>query len=143
MFGRRHFLGLGALTGQAARETGKIEEWFSASATYDCTPGVGIVLSSFRGSTEHDGPPLKGLPAPSPVGAQGRLGATLNGETLMREEARTRYRVGQFQKPVELRPGENLLVFRLEALSEGARLSVLLAGPRNDGDTVEGIRWSA
>jgi uncharacterized protein (DUF362 family) len=77
------------------------------------------------------------------VGAQGRLGATLNGETVMREEARTRYRVGQFQKPVELRPGENLLVFRLEALSESARLSVLLTGPRNDGDTVEGIRWSA
>jgi len=136
MIGRRHFLGLSALTGQAARETGKTEEWFSASATYDRTPRVGIVLSNFRGSTEHDGTPLKGLPAP-------RLGATLNGETVMREEARTSYRVGQFQKPVELRPGENLLVFRLKALSGGARLSVLLTGPRNDCDTVEGIRWSA
>jgi hypothetical protein len=143
MIGRRHFLGLSALTGQTARETGKIEERFIASATADRTPRVGIVLSSFRGSTEHDGTPLKGLPAPRPVGAQGRLSATLNGETVMREEARTRYCVGQFRKPVELRPGENLLVFRLEAFSEGARLSVLLTGPRADGDTVEGIRWSA
>jgi hypothetical protein len=53
MIGRRHFLGLSALTGQAARETGKIEERFTASATADRTPRVGIVLSSFRGSTEH------------------------------------------------------------------------------------------
>ena len=31
---------------------------------------VGIVLSSFRGSTEHDGTPLKGLAAPRAVDAQ-------------------------------------------------------------------------
>jgi hypothetical protein len=70
MIGGRHFLGPGALTVQAARETGKIDEWFTASATADRTPRVGIVLSSFRGSTEHDGTPLKGLPAPRPVDAQ-------------------------------------------------------------------------
>ena len=70
MIGRRHFLGLSALTGQAARETGKIDEWFTASATADRTPRVGIVLSSFRGSTEHDGTPLKGLATPRAVDAQ-------------------------------------------------------------------------
>lgn len=77
------------------------------------------------------------------VGAQGRLRATLNGETVMREEARTRYRIGQYQKPVELRSGENLLVFHLEALEARKQLSVLLTGPDNSGDTVDGIRWLA
>jgi hypothetical protein len=65
----------------------------------------------------------------------------LNGETVMQEENLTRYRVGQFQQPVELRSGENQLVFRVEAASDQATLSALLVGPRNDGDTVEGIRW--
>jgi uncharacterized protein (DUF362 family) len=43
------------------------------------------------------------------VGARGRVTAFLNGEKVMEEEGITRYRVGQFQKPVELRSGENLL----------------------------------
>ncbi len=77
------------------------------------------------------------------VGAQGRVTATLNGEHVVEEESRTRYRIGQFQKAVELKPGENLLVFRLEALTGQPDLSALLVGPRNDGDTVDGIRWSA
>ncbi len=75
------------------------------------------------------------------VGTQGRVTALLNGETVMQEENLTRYRVGQFQQPVELRSGENQLVFRVEAASDQAGLSALLVGPRNDGDTVEGIRW--
>ena len=75
------------------------------------------------------------------VGLRGLLTASLNGETVMEEENRTRYRIGQFQKPVELRPGDNLLVFRVQPLSEEARLSLLLVGPRNDGDSLDGIRW--
>jgi hypothetical protein len=43
----------------------------------------------------------------------GRVESQLNGETVMVEENLTRYRIGQFQKPVELRSGENLLVFRV------------------------------
>ncbi|HYM06367.1 MAG TPA: DUF362 domain-containing protein [Terriglobales bacterium] len=77
------------------------------------------------------------------VGAHGRVVAQLNGETVMTEESLTHSRIGQFQKPVELRSGENLLVFRVEPVRDPARLSVLLVGPRNDGDTVEGIRWTA
>jgi hypothetical protein len=76
------------------------------------------------------------------VGARGRVTAFLNGEKVMEEEGATRYRVGQFQKPVELRSGENLLSFEVKALAEQADLSVLLVGPENDGDTVEGIRWT-
>ena len=75
------------------------------------------------------------------VGLSGRVVATLNGEQIMAEENLTRYRVGQFQQPVELRAGENQLLFRVEPRAGEARLSVLLADPRNDGDTVEGIRW--
>ncbi|MBZ5585520.1 MAG: DUF362 domain-containing protein [Acidobacteriia bacterium] len=77
------------------------------------------------------------------VGARGRITAFLNGEKVMEEEGLTRYRVGQFQKAVELRPGENLLVFELKPAGGTGDLSALLVGPRNDGDTVEGIRWSA
>jgi hypothetical protein len=61
----------------------------------------------------------------------------------MREENLTRYRIGQFQKPVELRSGENLLLFRMQAEKISPQLSVLLVRPQNDGDTVDGIRWMA
>ena len=53
------------------------------------------------------------------------------------------YRIGQFRVPVELRSGGNELVFRLEAGPEQAQLSAKLADPRNDGDSLGGIRWSA
>jgi|SRR5579871_794314 len=77
------------------------------------------------------------------VGARGRVEAQLNGETVMVEENLTRYRIGQFQKRVELQPGENLLVFRVQAARGPAELSALLVGPQNDGDTVDGLRWMA
>lgn len=38
-----------------------------ASASWDATPRVGIVLSSLRGSTEHDGTTIAGLADPRPV----------------------------------------------------------------------------
>jgi hypothetical protein len=75
------------------------------------------------------------------AGVRGRLTALLNGEKVMEEENLTRYRIGQFRNPVELRAGDNLLVFRVQQVSEEAQLSALLVGPRNDGDTPEGIRW--
>lgn len=75
------------------------------------------------------------------LGLRGRGTVQLNGETITTEENRTRYRVGQFQKPVELRAGENLLVCRVQPFEGQALLSVLLVGPHNDGDTVDGIRW--
>ncbi|MCW5982055.1 MAG: DUF362 domain-containing protein [Bryobacteraceae bacterium] len=77
------------------------------------------------------------------AGVSGQLSAMLNGEKVMEQENLGRYRVAQFRAPVELKPGPNLLVFHARS-SEGApRLSALLADPRNDGDSVEGIRWSA
>lgn len=75
------------------------------------------------------------------VGVRGHVTAELNGETVMSEENLTRYRIGQFQKPVELRSGENLLLFRVQAEKISPQLSVLLVRPQNDGDTVDGIRW--
>jgi uncharacterized protein (DUF362 family) len=76
------------------------------------------------------------------VGARGRVTAFLNGEKVMEEEGTTRYRPGQFQAPVALRSGENLLTFEMKPLGDQADLSALLVGPENDGDTVEGIRWT-
>jgi hypothetical protein len=72
------------------------------------------------------------------MGVRGKVTVLLNGEQVAEEESRTRYRVGQFQKPLELRPGENILIFK--ASSPAARLSAQLVGPRNDGDTLDGIR---
>lgn len=77
------------------------------------------------------------------VGTRGKVTATLNGEQVMTAENRTKYRIGQFQQAVELKPGENLLTFRVEALRAPTDLSALLVSPHNDGDTVEGIRWMA
>lgn len=76
------------------------------------------------------------------VGARGKVTAFLNGEKVMEEEGSTRYRPGQFQAPVALRSGENLLVFELKPLADQADLSALLVGPQNDGDTVDGIRYT-
>jgi uncharacterized protein (DUF362 family) len=75
------------------------------------------------------------------VGLKGRLTASLNGEQVMQADGLTRYRVGQFRTAVELKPGENRFEFRVQALSGSPQLSVLLVGPRNDGDTVDGIDW--
>jgi hypothetical protein len=77
------------------------------------------------------------------VGVRGRVTATLNGETVMEDENVTRYRVGQFQKPVALKPGQNRLVFQVQSSAGEPMLSALLVSPRNQGDTVDGIRWSA
>ncbi len=41
----------------------------TAGATVDTTPRVGIVLSSFTGSEDHDGTKIQGLADPSPVDA--------------------------------------------------------------------------
>ncbi|MBK9169910.1 MAG: DUF362 domain-containing protein [Bryobacterales bacterium] len=77
------------------------------------------------------------------VGLRGAVVARLNGEAVAAFESQTRYRVGQFQYPVELRPGRNRLEFQVRPLGGEAQLSVLLTGPRNDGDTADGIRWVA
>jgi hypothetical protein len=77
------------------------------------------------------------------VGVRGRGVAFLNGEQIMDERSSTRYRIGQFQRAVELRSGRNQLLFRVEAGQETTQLSAKLTGPRNDGDSLEGIRWSA
>ena len=77
------------------------------------------------------------------LGVSGKVTASLNGQKVMEEESVTRYRIGQFQKEVELRPGENLLVFEVRPARAAAQLSVQLVGQRNDGDSVDGIAWSA
>jgi hypothetical protein len=76
------------------------------------------------------------------IGATGKFQAELNGQLVMAEEGRTRYRNGQFQQAVALKPGNNELLIKLQTLEEKApRLSAYMIGLRNDGDTLDGIRW--
>jgi hypothetical protein len=78
------------------------------------------------------------------LGLMGKATVLLNGEKILEEENVTRYRVGQIQKAVQLRPGENQLVFRLQAADEKPpQVAALLVGPSNDGDSLDGIHWSA
>lgn len=77
------------------------------------------------------------------IGLRGALTAKVNGETVAEFNSATRYRVGQFQYPVALRPGRNRLEFEVRPVNGEALLSALLTGPRNDGDTLDGIRWMA
>jgi uncharacterized protein (DUF362 family) len=77
------------------------------------------------------------------MGLSGKVAVTLNGEQLLEEENTTRYRVGQIQKAVELRPGENRLVFHATALGETPlQMAAVLVGAANDGDSLEGARWT-
>jgi hypothetical protein len=46
------------------------EESVTASATWDTTPRVGVVLSNFKGAEDHDGTKIAGLPDPRPVTAE-------------------------------------------------------------------------
>ena len=61
------------------------------------------------------------------LGLSGKVTVTLNGENIMEERNTTRYRVGQIQNAVELRPGENQFLFRVEAV--GDRPPLLSGGP--------------
>jgi uncharacterized protein (DUF362 family) len=74
---RRRFLGFPgvALAASFQQDQNKVDrDSVVASATQDTTPRVAIVLSSFKGSEDHDGTPLKGLRRPT--AADGPLTAT-------------------------------------------------------------------
>ena len=77
------------------------------------------------------------------VGLRGKATVSLNGDVVMRQAGDTTYRVGQYQTPMELRSGENLVRFRVEPVGGKAMLSLLLTNQENAGDTVEGIQYSA
>lgn len=75
------------------------------------------------------------------MGLRGHAHVLLNGQQVAMRESDTRFRVGQFQYPIDLQPGMNRLEFRIKPRAGQALLSVLITGARNDGDSVEGIRW--
>jgi hypothetical protein len=68
MMRRRDFLALAAAAGLRGQEKPPTES-VTATATQDTTPRVGIVLSSYKGSEDHDGEAVKGLADPQPVDA--------------------------------------------------------------------------
>ena len=76
------------------------------------------------------------------LGLSGRATVTLNRQKIMEEESVTRFRVGQFQQPLELRPGENQIVAQLQPVGEKPpEVEVVLMEPANNGDSLEGVRW--
>jgi len=77
------------------------------------------------------------------LGLSGKATVLLNGQKIMEEEGLTRFRVGQYQQAVELQPGENQLVVRVQPANERAFLSAVLVGPANNGDSLEGVKWTA
>jgi uncharacterized protein (DUF362 family) len=77
------------------------------------------------------------------TGLRGKLIATLNGQVVARESSDTAYRVGQFQNPMELKSGENLLMVRVEPIGGQAKLSILFSNHENAGDTIQGVNYSA
>lgn len=77
------------------------------------------------------------------LGLSGNGTVELNGRQILQEEGLTRFRTGQFQQPVELRPGENQFVFRVQPANGKAALSALLVGQENNGDSLEGATWTA
>jgi hypothetical protein len=78
-----------------------------------------------------------------PLGKPHRTGTVeLNGQKIMQEEGLMRFRVGQFQQEVELRPGENQIMFRVKPADGRASLAALLVGRENKGDCLEGITWT-
>jgi hypothetical protein len=77
------------------------------------------------------------------LGLTGKAKVLLNGQKILEEEGLTRFRVGQYEQPVELRPGENQLVFQVQPANDRAYLSALLVAADNSGDTIDGITWLA
>lgn len=75
------------------------------------------------------------------TGFQGKLRLRLNNETVFDLENRTRYRVGQYQYPIALRPGLNRFVCELEAVSTTPQLSLLVVTGQNNGDTPRQLHW--
>ena len=66
---RRQFLTSIAGAAAAAAKQKPVDDSAIAGATVDTTPRVGIVLSSFRGASDHDGTQLTGLQDPRPPNA--------------------------------------------------------------------------
>ncbi|MBL8177174.1 MAG: DUF362 domain-containing protein [Bryobacterales bacterium] len=77
------------------------------------------------------------------MGLRGHAHVLLNGRPVAMRESDTRFRIGQFQYPIALEPGMNRIEFRVRPRAGQALLSALITGVRNDGDSVEGIRWLA
>src|SRR5438034_8898472 len=77
---RRRFLALGLGAG-LTRAQQQPRDTVTATATQDKTPRVAIVLSSFKGSQDHDGTSVPGLSDARPRGAEltsGQLAAMVH-----------------------------------------------------------------
>jgi hypothetical protein len=76
------------------------------------------------------------------VGLVGAASVELNGREIMKEEG-TRYRVGQFRQAIELRPGDNQIVFKVQPANGRAQIAAVLVGAEDDGDSLDGASFVA
>ncbi|MCC6587361.1 MAG: DUF362 domain-containing protein [Bryobacterales bacterium] len=112
-------------------DTLDLSAWAGAAARPDATYGAAVKVVS-EGHRK----------AYLWLGVRGKVNAQLNGDTIAAIASDTTFRIGQFQYPVELRPGVNRIQLRVSPIDGKAMLSLLLVGDRNDGDTVSGITWA-
>jgi uncharacterized protein (DUF362 family) len=75
------------------------------------------------------------------LGVHGRVAVSINGAKVAEQESAEACHVGQFKIPIDLRSGENMVVFQAKGIKDAPQISALMVGPANDGDTVEGIRY--
>ena len=76
------------------------------------------------------------------IGVDKEVKVYLNGQEVLRERSGGGHRFAQHKVPVELREGENLLLFKVGNDFGSYGLSAALVDMDNDGDTVPGIWWS-
>ncbi len=76
------------------------------------------------------------------VGLVGAASVELNGREIMKEEG-TRYRVGQFRQAIELRPGDNQILFKVQPANGRAQIAAVLVGAEDDGDSLDGASFVA
>jgi uncharacterized protein (DUF362 family) len=77
------------------------------------------------------------------LGLTGAGTVELNGQKILQEESQTRFRIGQFRQDVELRAGDNQLVIKIQPANGKAALGAFIANPANNGDSLEGVAWTA
>jgi hypothetical protein len=128
------------VTGDPALEANNWKRFTSLGDMLDLTAAAGDAPSYSALATVKSDGARKGFLW---VGLTGTGTVEMNGQKIMQEEGATRFRVGQFQQPVELRNGENQFVFRVQPSGGKAALAALLVGSANDGDSLEGVTWTA
>jgi hypothetical protein len=128
------------VTGDPSREVRTWKRYTSFGDMLNLTDAAGDAQAYAAAATVKSDGARKGFLW---LGLTGAGTVELNGQKIMQEEGAARFRVGQFKQAVELRPGDNQLVFRVQPSNGRASLGALLVGAEDNGDSLEGATWTA